>query len=222
MKTKFLIAISIVFVLVACKDSHMNIEGRVMLDCNTPIPNAELTVVYRTGGIFPDKYKASQTFYTDKNGYFNYYFTEKKNITVQSIYYENVAIIDDVGHLMNGNHFSFGNIYTKYTLGFVRRIKVNNPYTANDTLHLEGFASSGGEKLIAGPFHDMIVDTVYANLGYPFTEHFYNYDHNISVDKEATFMTLYYINSATNRKWHEFTIPKFCSGQLAEAILVIE
>jgi hypothetical protein len=243
------IYICAVILFSSCLKSHKNVqvEGRLMKNCNTPASNTKAYIMWHdrpfalpgaggTGG-----YNLWAEITTDNNGYFK--------VTKQSEWGDTLKIVVDKSAYVNRvqnltvldkirpgkkNHINLGNVYThSIQTDFTIKLDVRNPYTENDTLVIFNYTDYEMGQLplplmyIPGPFFSGVFGTAtnYNYIGRFYSNFPLNYN-DVTENKTLIASYAYSIRSlpAYNKKFPnaKFNIAPICSRNFAEVTLVIE
>lgn len=202
------------FTLIGCKNKNKEytLEGRLMSSCDLPASNKQMSLYQESitltsnGGYLKD-------FTCDENGYFKVVYKAENSGKLS---------IRTNGEILRGipskKNLNIGKVYNNPpSVKFIVRLRVNNAYTANDTLYYYDWnypqnGASHWVKKIAGPFQSGIIDTV-QNAGYL----------SFPIEYEGNpFMRVnYYVNSYQSNE-DAIVFTPLCSGTFSEAVLVID
>lgn len=167
-KIKHIITLTLVAILsLGCnkainKGEEYTVEGRLMYNCETPMANTEFSFIQGSPGLIEVKNPLSLTVKTDAEGYFKIVYNGK-NANISDFK------IRKSGTIMNNipvfENIDLENVYFDVPpFNFIRRLKVNNPYTVNDTLIIPDHNNQSEPfafKYVVGPFTNGVIDTVW-------------------------------------------------------------
>jgi hypothetical protein len=123
---------------VGCKKNYV-LKGRVMKFCGVPYAYEEVSL--RVGGkMYGESFSAT----SDANGYFEIPYESNKNRRI---------ILKQIMSDIPAGNLDLGNVYYALTYSAEVSLQVNNSYTSNDTLLIEG-------TKYPGPFHSGVIDTL--------------------------------------------------------------
>jgi len=160
MKPSTIFILLLGFVLVACnKNAVFELEGRIMIDCETPLSDTELEIHDA------NKHERIATFKTNEHGYFKATYPHIKTRTPGTLQKEpRISIIGNTNDTLFIHYPEIlGNKNVNFETLPILRIKksfsvvldVENPYDANHTLLLPDYTQPNPTAqpiAIAGPF----------------------------------------------------------------------
>jgi len=150
---KIISLLVLILMFISCnKDKTHILKGRLIYDCNTPVPNTEVEL---KTGLQNSIYRYYGT--SDENGYFSIVY-EKGNTGTLRINKD--RILEGIP-LQIGKEYDLGDVYVGGTIDLIVKLQVNNPHTENDTLFYSDLGSNDWAAKIAipGPFTTGVVDT---------------------------------------------------------------
>lgn len=158
------------FVILGCrKNRNHTLEGRIMLDCETPLAYANLELREH----YYDE-KLIKEFKTDENGYFNVSYSQIDDHQVfgSNYMHSEIEIISAASDSINVSYYYIpGNRSFDFNTMPILRVRkdydiyleVNNPYTDEDTLHIYDYTKenpAANPLEIQGPFQSGLLYSV--------------------------------------------------------------
>jgi hypothetical protein len=151
-KIIFIAFILITSIITSCDDdTYCTIKGRLMCCCDsTPYANQDIYLSQKPN-LF-NNHTASASTKTDSNGYFiiRYNHNSGNDMNLD-------PILEDVP---SGANINLGDLIIISKNIIIFKIKVNNPYTVNDTLTGYVFGEPSSTFYLSGPFHDTILPQI--------------------------------------------------------------
>ncbi|WP_107039084.1 hypothetical protein [Brumimicrobium mesophilum] len=197
------------------KDKEYTIEGRLMLDCETPASNVSGISMKQNVSLGIKKGMIIY-FETDEDGYFEVKYLGGDGTNSDFKILKNGEILRDIPVFQD---IDLGNVYFSLPrFDFVVKLEVENAYSNLDTLFYQdcNYPQNGADfwmKKIAGPFESIIIDTMWNCKMMS----------SYSYGKEPLMEVSYYINDyQTNSQKTNFQLSDLCSNKLYEATINLD
>lgn len=149
----FIAFILIISIITSCKseDTYYTIKGRLMCCCDgTPYSNQEIYLSQKPNLFSNNTASASTKTDSDGNFIIRYSHNSGSDLNLD-------PIMEDVP---SGANINFGDLIISSKNTIIFKIKVNNPYTVNDTLTGYVFGEPSSTFHLSGPFHDTILPQI--------------------------------------------------------------
>jgi hypothetical protein len=216
----------ILLLLSACKkedDKITTIEGQLMASCDVPAANTSGFILTNDGLLSGPG--ISLSFTTDENGHFKVSHRGKadqlNSFTVRVQGSSDVLKVPG----LPGDEKNLGKIYINpFPTNFIIKLDVRNAYSENDTLVMTDYTSSNpfDNILIPGPFTSGVLDTVFNHMHTMFPIRLSEVINHGGPQNAIGYLMRSAPSYIGTPKKFNFYIAPICSGEFAEAIMIID
>ena len=151
-KIKFIALIIIIFTSCIHDNNYYKVKGRILNSCDG-IPFANQEIALKQSSSLSGRGGVLNTTSTDANGYFTFTYNSSDCIDGENMEINCSGPI--IEYIPTKQNIEIGTIISNPICKIIYRVKINNPYTFNDTLVCHDIAHPSIEGIrVAGPFRD--------------------------------------------------------------------